>query len=135
MSVNLSSTTPTAPVAGNLVTWQEDASGNVSAYYKKRKVTLAPSGGVVTIDASITDVALINVTANVTSVVINNPGDGQELTILWAQDATGHTVATPAILKGFTTPSTTANTHSCQCFSYNSGDTNWYAEGAGSTGM
>ena len=32
MAINLNSTTPAAPTGGGNVTWQEDGSGNVSAY-------------------------------------------------------------------------------------------------------
>lgn len=110
--------------------WQTDSSGNVSAYYTPRKSTLTPSAGVVTIDASTGDNFLISVTAAITSIVINNPTDGQRLVLLFAQDATGHAVTLPAsLISGTFTVTTTANKHSCAMWMYNAADTNWYITG------
>lgn len=127
--INLSDTTPPAPLGGNNVHFQEDASGNVSAYIKARKVTVNASSGTLTIDASQADTFLIQVTAAVTAMSITNPADGQIITLLWAQDTNGHTVALASNLLGALAVSTTANKHTCQAFTYNSGDTNWYAIG------
>lgn len=128
--INLNDTLPAAPTGGRNVKWQTDSSGNVSAYLQPVKSTLTPTAGVVTIDASIGDNFLISVTAAITSIVINNPTDGQKLTLLFAQDGTGHAVTLPAILiSGTFTVTTTANKHSCAQWMYNSGDTNWYIVG------
>jgi hypothetical protein len=84
----------------------------------------------VTIDASTGDSFLISVNAAITSIVVNNPTDGQKLTLLFAQDATGHAVALPTnFVSGTFTVTTTANKHSCATWLYNSGDTNWYIVG------
>lgn len=128
--INLNDTTPTPPTGGRNVKWQTDSSGNVSAYTQPSKTTLTPSAGVVTIDASTGDNFLISVTAAITSIVINNPTDGQRITLLFAQDATGHAVTLPAsLISGTFTVTTTANKHSCAQWMYNSGDTNWYIVG------
>lgn len=133
--INLSSTTPGAANGGTNVTWQTDASGNVSGYVAKIKQTVAPVAGVLTIDASTGDSFLITVNASITSMSIINPTDGKEITLLWAQDTTGHAVTLAANLLGATAPSTTANSHSGQRFSFNIADANWYSCGVGSAGM
>lgn len=137
MSTNLNDTTPTAPTGGRNIKWQQDGSGNTSAYTSLAplKTTVAPIAGVLTIDCSIGNSFYININATITSVSLTNPIDGQEITILWVQDGTGHAVALPANLLGATAPSTSANTHSVQKFTYNVGDTNWYAIAAGTTGL
>lgn len=127
--INLSDSTPAAPNGGGNVKWQTDASGNVSAYTAKRKTTVAPVAGVLTIDASTADVFLVNVTAAVTSMTIANASDGQTIVFLWAQDSTGHAVTLATNLLGAIAVTTTANKHTCQSFTYNLGDTNWYAIG------
>jgi hypothetical protein len=128
--INLSDTTPAPPTGGTNIKWQTDTSGNVSGYTTTSKTTLTPSAGVVTIDASSGSKFLISVTAAITSIVINNPTDGQFLTLLFAQDATGHAVTLPAsLISGTFTVTTTANKHSCAQWLYNSGDTNWYVVG------
>lgn len=133
--INLSSTTPAAPNGGTNVIFQNDASGNVSAYYAPKKQTVTPSSGVLTIDASSGVSFLVNVNQAVTSMSITNPTDGQEITILWAQDATGHAVTLASNLKGATAISTVANKMTCQRFTYNVGDANWYAVNQGVAGM
>lgn len=120
---------PAAPAGGNLVVWQNDASGNVSAYTAKRKVTIAPVANVLTLDASVADVFLININDAITSMTIINPADGQEITLLWAEDNVGHAVTPATNLLGVIAPTTTANKHTCQSFTYNIGDTNWYGIG------
>lgn len=128
--INLSDSTPAAPTGGTNIKWQQDSSGNVSAYTLGSKSTLTPVSGVVTIDASTGSKFLISVTAAITSIVINNPTDGQTLTLLFAQDGTGHAVTLPAILiSGTFTVTTTANKHSCAQWIFNVGDTNWYIVG------
>lgn len=137
MSINLSNTLP-APVAGATnVVWQEDASGNVSACMPLggigTKTTLFPIAGVLTLDASVGNSFFINVISSIISMVILNGTDGQEITILWAQDSTGHSVNIPStgeLLLGPFSITTTANKHSCYKFSFNSADTNWYQIGA-----
>lgn len=114
--------------------WQQDASGNVSAYVPLggigAKTTVAPVAGVLTIDASLGNSFFINVNAAITSMTITNPTDGQEITLLFAQDTTGHavTVATN-LLMGTLTVTTTANKHTTGKFTYNAADTNWYIIG------
>jgi hypothetical protein len=66
---------------------------------------------------------------------ITNPTDGKEITLLWAQDTTGHAVTLAANLLGATAIGVTANSHTCQRFLYNAPDTNWYSTGTGSAGM
>lgn len=125
--INLNNTTPASPGGGTNVIFQSDASGNVSAYYRKKKNTVTPSSGVLTIDASTGDSFLISVNQAITSMSITNPTDGQEITLLFAQDSTGHAVTLATNMLGATTVTTTANKHTCQRFTYNVGDTNWYA--------
>lgn len=134
MSVNLSSTTPAAPTGFRLVTWQQDASGNISGLTSlaPTKTSVAPVAGVVTIDASLGNSFFINVNAAITSMVINNPTDGQEITILWSQDGTGHAVAVATNLLGPFSVSTGAGLQSCYKWTYNSADNNWYQIGANS---
>lgn len=117
------------------VVWQQDSSGNVSGYVANIKNTVAPVAGVLTLDCSTGNSFLITVTAAVTSMSLTNPSDGQEITLLWQQDATGHAIVLASNLLGATAPSTTANKTSCQRFTYNAGDTNFYATSAGVTGM
>ena len=133
--INFSDTTPAAIGGGTNVLWQEDASGNVSAYCAPAKTTVAPVAGVLTLDASLATSFLVTVNAAITSMSIINPSDGEEITILWSQDATGHAITLASNLNGATAPSTGANTQSCQKFTYNVSDTNWYATGVGVTGM
>jgi hypothetical protein len=136
--INLNDTTPSAPSGGVNLKWQQDGSGNVSAYASLgiNKVTVTPAAGVVTMDCSVASSFLVTINANITSVVISGAVDGQEITILWSEDSTGGwTIALPANLLGATAPSTGANTQSCQKFTYNVGDTNFYAIAAGVTGM
>lgn len=136
--ITLNSTTPAAPTGGFLVKWQQDSSGNVSAYVGAAAVppnTFTPVANVLTIDASKGNVAKVNVNAAITSMSITNPTDGQLLTIFWIQDATGHAITLATNLIGATAPSTTANKHSVQTFLYNSADNNWYGTAAGQTGL
>lgn len=137
MATNLSSTVPAAPTGGRLVTWQQDVSGNTSAYTSMApsKITVAPIAGVLTLDLSLANSFLITVNAPITSMVLINPTDGQEPTLLWAQDSTGHAITLATNLIGATAPSTAANKHSIQKFSYNVGDTNYYGVSAGQTGL
>jgi hypothetical protein len=128
--VNLSDSTPAPINGGSNVRWQQDASGNTSGYVAKRKITVAPVAGVVTLDASQADSFLITVNAPITSMVITNPTDGQEITILWAQDTGGHAVAVATnLLMGTLTVSTAASKHTTGKFTYNVSDTSWYVIG------
>lgn len=133
--INFSNTTPAAIGGGTNVLWQEDSSGNISGYYAIAKTTVAPVAGVLTLDASLATSFYVNVNAAITSMSIINPSDGEEITILWAQGATGYAITTASNMYGVTAPSTTANTVSSQKFTYNVSDTNWYATGVGVTGM
>jgi hypothetical protein len=138
--VNLNDTTPVAPTGGANVKWQEDAAGNVSAYTSLAagggaKTTVTPVSHVATIDASLGNSFLVNVNDSITTTTITNPTDGQEITILWQQDGSGHSIVLPTNMYGGTAPSTVAGKFSCQKFTYNVGNTNWYAIAAGVTGM
>lgn len=135
--INLNNLTPAAPVGGVNVLWQVDASGNVSAYIglASTRTTFAPVVGVVTIDASIGNSVIVNVNDAITSMVVTNPTDGQELTIMYKQDGTGHSIITPTNFFGTTAPDATANKISVQKFVYDTTTTNWYAVAAGVTGM
>ena len=137
MATYFSNSTPAAPTGGVNVTWQSDVSGNLSAYtgVGPVKQTVAPVTGVLTVDASLGSSVLVTVNAAITSMSIINPTDGQEITFLWQQDATGHAITLATNLLGATAPSTGANLVSCQKFTYNVGDSNWYAIAAGLTGM
>lgn len=132
--INLSNTTPPAPAGGSNVIWQQDASGNTSAYVPLggigSKQTVSPVAGVLTIDASLGSSVFVNVNAAITSMSIINMVDGQEITILFAQDGTGHAVTTSPQLLGSYSITTTANKHSCYKWTYNSADNNWYQIGA-----
>lgn len=137
MALNFNSTTPAPPLGSQNVTWQNDSSGNVTAYVglTAGKTTVAPVAGVVTINCALGNSFLITVNAAITSVVFTNPSDGQVIHLLWQQDSTGHAITLPADLLGATAPSTGANTVSGQQFMYNMPDTNFYALGVGVTGM
>lgn len=137
--ITLNSTTPAAPTGGFNVVWQQDSSGNVSAYTGPAALgtptTFTPVAGVLTIDASKGNLARVNVNAAITGMSITNPIDGQALTIFWMQDSTGHSITLASNLLGATAPTTTANKHSQQTFTYNLADTNWYATSAGAVNM
>jgi hypothetical protein len=116
------------------VKWTSDVSGDVFADVPNvpggLKQTVAPVAGVVTVDVSLGSSIFINVNAAITNIVLNSPVDGQEITVLFAQDATGHTVTLGTNMLGAPTITTTANSHSCYKWSYNLADTNWYLIGA-----
>lgn len=135
--INLNDTTPVAVSPSRNVKWQQDGSGNISANYSliPTKTTVAPVAGVLTIDASLGGSFKINVNAAITSMSITNPTDGQEITLLWVQDVTGHAITLATNLKGATAPTVTANSVSSQKFTYDVTATNWYAVASGSTGM
>ena len=136
--ITLNSTTPAAPTGGSLVMWQQDASGNVSAYTGSAAnppVTTAPVAGVLTINAATGDKQKINVNAAISSSSVTNPTDGQVMTLFWVQDGTGHSVVLPTNFIGATAPSTTANTNSIQQFYYNAADTSWYGVAVGQIGL
>ena len=135
--LNFNDTLPAAPTGSANVKWQADASGNSSAYVGLGgvKTTLAPVATVLTINASLGNSFLINVNAVISASSITNPTDGQEITILWQQDGTGHTIVLPTNMYGGTAPTTTAGKYTCQKFTYNVGNTNWYAVAAGSANM
>lgn len=131
---NLSDTTPSAPAGSINVRFQEDVSGNTSAYVALGstgpKTTVAPVAGVVTLNAALSSSFFINVNAAITSMTITGMTDGQEITILWAQDGTGHAVAVSSHLLGSFSVTTAANKHSCYKWTYNSPDNNFYQIGA-----
>lgn len=135
--INLNDTTPAAPAGSFNVLWQVDASGNVSANVGLASTVtiVAPVAGVLTIDASLGNEFTINVNDNITATSITNGTDGQEITLLWKQDSSGHTIVLDPAMFGATAPSTGANTTSCQKFRYDNPTNNWYAVAAGVTGM
>lgn len=132
MSINLNDTVPAAPTGAANVAWQQDSAGNTSAYVglASVKTTIAPVANVLTIDASLGNSFLINVNDVISSMVINNPTDGQEITLLFSQDGTGHAVTPAANLLGPFSISTGAGQQSCYKWTYNAGDTNFYQIGA-----
>ena len=135
--INLSNTSPPAPAGGQNVFWQQDVSGDVSAYtsLSDTMTTVVPVAGVVTLNASLGNVFLIQVTMAVTSIVVTNQIAGQIITLLWYQISTGFTVTYSATFIGYTAPSTTAGTFSSQQFVYNLSDTNFFALSTGVQGM
>src|SRR5271165_6912207 len=78
MSINLNNTLPAAPLGGQNILWQQDTSGNVSAYtsLSDTMTTVVPVAGVVTLNCAMGNVFLIQVTMAVTSVVVTNPTAG-----------------------------------------------------------
>ena len=124
--INLSNTTPAAIDGGTNVSWQSDASGNVSAYVATVKQTTAIVANTVTFDASVASSFLVAVTSAITTMTITNPTDAQEITILFQQDGSGHAVTLATNMLGCTPVTTTASTSSIYKLSYNVGDTNWY---------
>lgn len=140
MSINLSNTTPAAPSGTINGSWQSDVSGNVSVNFPlgtSSKTTASSSSGTLTLDCTSNNSFLVTLHENVTTLNITNPPyDGAEIMILWQQNGTGgYTVSFGASILGGTAPSTSANTFSCQKFTYNLADTNWFAVAAGITGM
>jgi hypothetical protein len=112
------------------------------------KVAVTPSVGVVTLNPAAGNSFRVNVNAAVTSVVISNGvSDGQNIEVLWVQDATGHTVSGfAANIKGvgFLTagtntfaaaPAAAANAVSSQRYTWDSTLGNWYALSMGEAGM
>ena len=124
--INLSNTTPAAIGGGTNISWQEDASGNVSGYVATVKNTVTIAANAVTFDASQGSSFLVAITSAITTMTITNPSDGQEITILFQQDGTGHAVTFAANMRGCTAVTTTAGTNSIYKLSYNVGDTRWY---------
>jgi hypothetical protein len=137
--LNLNDTTPAAQAGYQNGVWQEDSSGNASVAMKFQgfggKTTIAPVAGALTVDCSLANSFYINVNAAITSMNITNPVDGQEITLLWVQDGTGHAIVLAGNLQGATAPTASANKVSCQKFTYNTGNGNWYAVSAGVTNM
>lgn len=131
--INLSDTTPAATTGRLNITWQNDASGNVSGSMPlsaTSKAAVTSSAGVLTLDVSQNNSFLINVVEDITSMSITNPTDGQEITLLWSQDGTGHAVATASNMLGSFSVSTGAGQQSCYKWTYNLNDDNWYQIGA-----
>jgi hypothetical protein len=100
--------------------------------------SVSPSivAGALTINAAQGNTFRVALTANVTSMTITNPVQGQLITILWIQSIGGsQTVAFASNLKGGTAPSSGGSTVSVQQFTYDATNGNWYAVSAGVTGM
>lgn len=113
------------------IKWSIDASGNLTANATSVvpggfKQTAAPVSNVVTFDVSLGSSLWINVTDVISNIVLNSPVDGQEITIVFAQDSTGHAVTLATNMLGSPTITTTANKHSAYKWTYNTADTNWY---------
>jgi hypothetical protein len=130
--INLNDTVPSAPSGGRNVKFQQDSSGNVSAYTSLStvKTVVTPVAGVITLDCSLGNSFRINVNAAITSATVTNQSDGQEITLLFVQDVTGHAVTLPAAFLGSFSITTTANKRSCYKWSYDTTTTNWYQVGA-----
>ena len=115
------------------ITWSVDVSGNLSANAVNvpggAKQTAAPVATVVTVDVSLGSSIFITVNDVISDIVLNSPVDGQEITILFSQDGTGHAVTLATNMLGAPTITTTANSHSCYKWTYNLADTNWYLIG------
>ncbi len=130
MAINLNNTTPAAVNGGTNVTWQNDTSGNVSAYFQIVKAPVTPSAGVVTLNAAVASSFFISVNAAITSMSISNPTDGQEITIAWQQSATGYAVTlAPNMNAGSFVVNTSANLTSVCKWTYNAANGIWYAIG------
>lgn len=131
MSINFSNTIPAPPIGGRNISWQTDGGGNVSAYASlaAAKTIVAPVSGAVTIDCSLGNSFWININAAVTSMTLTNPTDGQEVTLVFAQDATGHAVTIAANLSGNPIIETNANAIVAYKWSYNLANTTWYLIG------
>lgn len=133
--IQISSTTPAAPTGFINGAWQLDTSGHASVCVPTfpAKLTVTPTAGILTLDVSLARSFFVNIgTAPITAVSIINPaGDGQEITIVWAQGASPQTVTLPTNLLGAIPITTNASQHTCQKFTFNSADLNWY--GIGST--
>ena len=112
------------------------------------KAIIAPVGGIVTANPAVANSFRVNVTSTVTSVVISNGiADGQDITIEWVQDATGHAVAgfsanihgVGFLTSGTNTfvaaPSSAANSVSVQRYTWDATAVVWYAIAAGVSGM
>lgn len=138
--INLSNITPPAPASGVNVSWQQDGSGNVSAYTSvaSPKTTVAPVSGALTIDASLGNESLVTVNAAITSMTITNPTDGQQIGILFQQDATGHAVTLATNIQNAPTVDSTASASTMMILTYNTGDGTWYGvevSGGGGSGI
>lgn len=90
-------------------------------------VTTPAYASSLTIDALAQDLVLVGtLTGNVTSMTINNPAQGQFLTIRFKQDGTGNrTVAVPSGAKVSGSVGTAANQVSYLNITYNSTDARW----------
>lgn len=112
------------------------------------KISVTPSVGVVTVNPALGNSFRVNVNAAVTSVIFSNGvSDGQDIEVVFVQDATGHAVSGfAANIKGvgyltagsntFTaTPSGTANLASSQRYTWDSTNAFWYAVATGVAGM
>jgi hypothetical protein len=112
------------------------------------KTTVTPSVGVVTCNPALANSFRVNVNAVVTSVIFSNGvTDGQEITVAFVQDVTGHSVTGFAanihgvgyLTSGTNTfvavPSTTASSVSVQRYTWDTTNTVWYAIADGVAGM
>ena len=129
MAINLNNSIPAAPSGAQNVIWQEDSSGDVSAYVglATTKTTVSPVGGALTINAGLGNSFLVNVNAAITSMAITNPTDGQTISILWQQDSTGHSVVIAPNIVGAPPVDTAPNSSTSYILTYNAADATWYA--------
>lgn len=132
--INLNNTSPAAINGGANVKFQSDSSGNVSAYAQITKLLASPASGVVTLNASLATSFFIPVTQAITSMSVINPTDGQEITVVWQQDITGHAVTVATTFRGTPSVSTTAGSTTSAKLTYNAADTIWFCLG-GVSGM
>ena len=138
----------TPPANGDILMYQYSPSPFVNEWIPTPwgiiKIYVEPSSspaGVLTIDASLGNSFYINVNQVISSMNVINGTDGQEITLLWVQDSSGHLITLATNLKGATAPSITANSVSCQKFTYSEVQgssplvANWYAVAPGVIGM
>lgn len=135
MAAQISSTTPAALPGFVNGTWQllPNGQASVSVPTFPAKLTATPAAGILTLDVSLARSFFVNIgAAPITAVSIINPvADGQEITILWAQGAAPQPVTLASNMLGAIPVTTNANQHTCQKFTFNIADLNWY--GVGST--
>lgn len=101
----------------------------------EQKTTVA-AAATTTLDASLASSFLVTLGVAATTLAVINGVDGQVISIIFRQDATGtRTVTYPSNVKGGTAPSAGANSSSAQSFVYDAANSAWYSLGAASTGM
>ena len=91
--------------------------------------------GAVTLDVSQNNNSFfVPVTAQINSVSIINPLPGQQISVIFTQDSTGHSVAFGGNISGAGTVSTSASATTTLGFVFNSLSNTWYGTNSGSGG-